>query len=141
MFPLPADGDDAVSADMDGDRRDVLPSGERFPEHNYSPEGVDSYYHQGSVQPEGSLDTQYYTASQGNGDGRYSPQSSFSTPSEPAQPAAAPQAAAPVRRKPSQRQRSGNLSMLRVGFAIQIAAVICSSGHKSHGDFKRYGKA
>ena len=127
---------------MDGDRRDVLPSGERFPDHNYSPEGVDSYYHQGSVQPEGSLETQYYSASQGNGDGRYlSPQSSFSAPSEHAQPAAAPQTAAPAKRKPSQRQRSGNLSMLRVRLGSSDNALSCRSGHRSHGNFISFGKA
>ena len=101
---------------MEGERRDVLPPGERIPDHNYSAEGVDSYYHQGSFQPQHSQETpQYYSGSQGNGDSRYSPQSSFSAPSEQAHSAVAPQPAAPARRKPSQRQRSGNLSMLRVG--------------------------
>ena len=100
---------------MNGDRHDVLPPGERIPDHNYNAEGVDSYYHQGSFQPQNSQETaQYYAGGHASGDGRYSPQSSFSAPSEQAHSAAVPQQAAPARRKPSQRQRSGNLSMLRV---------------------------
>ena len=99
---------------MNGDRHDVLPPGERIPDHNYTAEGVDSYYHQGSFQPQNSQETAQYYAGGQMGDDRYSSQSSFSAPSEQAHSAAGPQQAAPARRKPSQRQRSGNLSMLRV---------------------------
>ena len=108
--------DDVSSAGMNGDRHDVLPQGERIPDHSsYTAEGVDSYYNQSSFQPQNNQETaQYYAGGQGIGDGRYSPQSSFSAPSEQAHSAAGPQHAAPARRKPSQRQRSGNLSMLRV---------------------------
>ena len=105
---------------MDGERRDVLPPGEHFSDHSYGAEGVDPYYNQAPLQPQSSQETaQYYSGSQSNGGGRYSPHSSFSSPSEQASyvTASQPAAAAPAepRRKPSQRQRSGNLSMLRVG--------------------------
>ena len=122
-------------AGVEGEKCDVLPPGERIPENNYKVEGVDSYYHQGSFQPQQCQDpAQYYSGSQGDGHRRHSPQSSFSSPSEHAHSAAAPQpvaAPAPARKQPSQRQRSGNLSMLQVGDSRSLY-LVCRLTHRSH---------
>lgn len=98
---------------MEAERHDGLSNGNRLPDQNFSA-GVDAYYHHPPLQQHGSQETtQYHTAPQMHTDSAYSPQSSFEAPSEQASYVAPPQPP-PTARKQSQRQRSGNLSMLRV---------------------------
>lgn len=97
---------------MDGERDSGLSNGDRVPEQHFGATGVEPYYHQSPLQYQSSQEApQYHTSPQMHTDSAYSRQSSFETPSEPASYVAAPQ---PPPRKQSQRQRSGNLSMLRV---------------------------
>ncbi len=98
---------------MEAERHNGLSNGNRLPDQNFSA-GVDAYYHHPPLQQHGSQETtQYHTAPQMHTDSAYSPQSSFEAPSEQASYVAPPQPP-PTARKQSQRQRSGNLSMLRV---------------------------
>ncbi len=107
--------------DMEAERHDGLSNGNRLPDQNFSA-GADAYYHHPPLQQHGSQETrQYHTAPQMHTDSAYSRQSSFEAPSEQASYVAPPQPA-PTARKQSQRQRSGNLSMLRVSLPRILTA-------------------
>ncbi len=98
---------------MEAEQHDGLTNGNRLPDQNFTA-GADAYYHHPPLQQHGSQETtQYHTAPQMHTDSAYSRQSSFEAPSEQASYVAPPQPP-PTARKQSQRQRSGNLSMLRV---------------------------
>ncbi len=102
---------------METERHDGLSNGNRIPDQTFSA-GADAYYHHPPLQQHGSQETtQYHTTPQMHSDSAYSRQSSFEAPSEQASPQPPPTA-----RKQSQRQRSGNLSMLRVSHPSILTA-------------------
>ncbi len=106
---------------METERHDGLSNGNRIPDQTFSA-GADAYYHHPPLQQHGSQETtQYHTTPQMHSDSAYSRQSSFEAPSEQASYVAPPQPP-PTARKQSQRQRSGNLSMLRVSHPSILTA-------------------